>query len=283
MNPESEYTGLHFSIYPLQPWTEILLAELSQFAFDSFEETETGLSAYILTKDWKPEMLSNIEVLNNDKVRIEFAQEQIPKVNWNKAWESNFDPIYIENKCHIRAPFHPTEDYPYSIEIMPQMSFGTGHHNTTYMMLSFTLDHVFNNKTVLDMGCGTAVLGVLAAQKGAKHITAIDIDAWCIDNSLENFNRNAIPKEKYSVFQGDIEAISGKTYDVILANINRNILLKHLSAYAKALPIDGLLFMSGFYEEDIPLLLDEAKKHSLNFNEKKQKGLWCALKFSKLA
>ncbi|MDT8347134.1 MAG: 50S ribosomal protein L11 methyltransferase, partial [Flavobacteriaceae bacterium] len=279
MESESEFTALHFTVSPQQPWSDILLAELSDLPFDSFEETEFGLSAYILTKDWKAELLTKVAVLNNNKVSINYTQEQIAKVNWNKAWESNFEPITLENKCHIRAPFHPKADYPYSIEIMPQMSFGTGHHNTTYLMLNFILEHDFSQKKVLDMGCGTAVLAILTALKGAKQITAIDIDEWCISNSLENFQRNAIAQETFKVLQGDVEAISGKSYDVILANINRNVLLRQISAYAAALRVGGLLFMSGFYAEDIPLLVDEAKKYSLNFNEKKQKGLWCALKF----
>lgn len=278
---ESKYIAYHFSVAPKEPGTEILLAELGELAFDSFVETEEGLSAYIKEHEHTDDILNDIYILQNDEFTISYKIEEIEQINWNEEWEKNFDPIDVDGICYVRAPFHETKNAEYEIVIEPKMSFGTGHHETTFMMMKHILNMDVTNKEVLDMGCGTAILAILALMKGAKHADAIDIDNWCYLNSIENAERNNITN--ISVFEGDAALLNNKidTYDIVIANINRNILLNDMEAYAKTLKQNGTILFSGFYTEDIAAIEQEANKNQLFLVDTLTRNNWASLKFIK--
>lgn len=272
------YIEYSFTVSPLQPGAEILIAELGSAGFESFVETETGVTAYIQKEEWTEAILSDIQILASEEFVIEYTTSEIEQVNWNAEWEKNFESIEVDEKCVVRAPFHPKTNVPYEIVIEPKMSFGTGHHETTYMMLQHILENNFKNKRVLDMGCGTAVLAILAEMRGAKLIDAIDIDEWCFQNSEENVNRNNC--RNISVHLGDASILAGKRYDIIIANINRNILLDDMHKYRNCLSEGGELYLSGFYSEDLPIIQDCCNNLGFTFVDKKERNNWIAAKFS---
>ncbi|AXO80054.1 50S ribosomal protein L11 methyltransferase [Olleya aquimaris] len=273
------YLGYYFKVQPLQPATEILIAELGFAGFESFVETEEGVTAYIQKDEWNDTILYDIQILQSDEFKIEYTFEQIQQTNWNAEWEKNFNPIVVDDQCAVRAPFHEKFDTPFEIVIEPKMSFGTGHHETTHMMIQHILKNDFKDKSVLDMGCGTAVLAILAEMKGAKPIDAIDIDNWCYLNSLENAERNNC--KHISVYEGEASLLKDKKYDTIIANINRNILLNDIPTYSSCLDTNGSLFLSGFYIEDIPMIEQKCNDHKLVLKDKLNKNNWVALKFEK--
>lgn len=274
---EFSYIGYTFKIKPLQPANEILIAELAEAGFESFEETEEGIKAYIQEKDWNVSILEDIYILENPAFTISYTHRNIEQVNWNEAWESNFQPITVDDICTVRAPFHEVPKTEFDIIIEPKMSFGTGHHATTHMMIQHLLELNIEEKRVLDMGCGTAVLGILAEKRGANLVDAIDIDNWCYLNSLENVERNSC--NKITVFEGGAELLIDQTYDIIIANINRNILLQDIKTYAARLSANGILLLSGFYQEDIDTIEEEAIKHQLKLKVKKVKSNWVGLRY----
>ncbi len=271
------YIGYDFKVSPLQPGTEILIAELGYAGFESFVENEDGVSAYIQKEEWNDTILEDINILKSEEFKIEYTFSEIEQVNWNEEWEKNFDPIEVDGKCTVRAPFHPERNFEYEIVIEPKMSFGTGHHETTFMMLQFILENDFKGKRLLDMGCGTAVLAILAEMRGASKLDAIDIDEWCFENSLENIQRNNC--KNISIHLGDAKLLNGKMYDVIIANINRNILLNDMETYRKSLTESGELYLSGFYTEDLPIITETCNNLGLSFVENKEKNNWVAAKF----
>lgn len=271
------YLEFDFKIEPPQPGCDILLAELSAMGFESFVEKEDGLLGYVLKEEFNQVEFDQIHVLNNPEFDIKWSKRDIEQKNWNEEWEKSFSPIKIADVLSVRAPFHPKENTDFDIVIEPKMSFGTGHHETTYMMLQHILAHDFNSKTVLDMGCGTGVLAILAEMKGAEQVEAIDIDPWCYENALENIERNNCKTIK--VLQGDSRLLEGKAYDVILANINRNILLKDLPKYADSLKKGGWLFMSGFYHTDLEIISAQCESLGLSFEKKMRKDEWVSAKY----
>ncbi len=274
---DSTYIAYYFRARPLQPAVDILIAELSDAGFESFLETNEGLTAYIQKEHWNDANLNDIQILHSEAFKIEFTFEEIAQTNWNVEWEKNFHPIIVDDICLVRAPFHERLDTLYDIVIEPKMSFGTGQHETTYLMIQHILKNDLKDKSVLDMGCGTGVLAILAELKGAKPIDAIDIDNWCYRNSLENVERNGC--QYISVFEGDIGMIKNNKYDVIIANINRNVLLSDIKSYAISLNKNGSLFLSGFYVEDIAIIEKECNRNMLKLEEKLEKNNWVALNF----
>lgn len=273
------YIGYNFKISPLQPATEILIAELGYAGFESFVETSTGVSAYIQKDEWSKDILNDIYVLNSDEFEISFEFEEIEQVNWNKEWEKNFDPIVVDDKCCVRAPFHEKLDVDYDIVIEPKMSFGTGHHETTHMMIQHLMRMNVKGKKTLDMGCGTGVLAILAEMRGAEPIDAIDIDNWCYLNTIENIERNN--SQQITAFEGDASLLIGKNYDLIIANINRNILINDMSKYANCLTNDGDLLLSGFYLEDLDLIKETCAKLDLVYQHNFLRNNWVAAHFKK--
>jgi ribosomal protein L11 methyltransferase len=271
------YIGYHFTVEPKEPGVEILIAELGETPFESFIETEEGLSAYIQKEYWTEDILNDIYILESAEFNISYTSEEIDQVNWNEEWEKNFEPIEVDNACHVRAPFHEKKEVQYDIVIEPKMSFGTGHHETTFMMIQHLLETDVTGLKTLDMGCGTAILAILAEIKGAQPIDAIDIDNWCYLNSIENAERNNC--RHISVYEGDAALLQGKQYDLIIANINRNILLNDMQAYTDCLNKGGLLLLSGFYEEDIPAIDESCTEKGLTFVKKFSRNNWVSLKY----
>jgi len=275
----SNYLEYQFKVSPLQPGSEILIAELGYAGFESFVENEDGITAYIQSQEFKEDLLGDIQILNSDEFEISYTSKEIEQVNWNSEWEKNFNPIIVSNKCSVRAPFHEKPNTEYDIVIEPKMSFGTGHHATTHMMLQHILNNKWDGKRVLDMGCGTGVLAILAEMKGAAYLDAIDIDNWCYLNTLENVERNNC--KNINVYEGTAELLEDKQYDVVIANINRNILLEDIPTYSKCLSSGGKLFLSGFYTEDIPAIEEVCNKNGLKFEDKLVEDNWTAVTFIK--
>ncbi|MBC9797059.1 50S ribosomal protein L11 methyltransferase [Sinomicrobium weinanense] len=278
---DTSYIAYHFKVKPLKPGTEILIAELGDVGFESFVENEEGVTAYIQRSEWTSSCLDDLFILRSDEFTITYDLEEIEQVNWNEEWEKNFQPIEVDGLCTVRAPFHAMPGTKYDIIIEPKMSFGTGHHETTHMMIQHLLKLDLKGKKVLDMGCGTGVLAILAEKLGAAGIDAIDIDNWCYENSLENVERNSCTH--ISVFEGDASLLDGRWYDVVIANINRNILLNDIPKYAGCLEQDGILLLSGFYRDDISVIDELCVKNSLNFVEKLEENHWVALRYKSVA
>jgi len=274
------YIEYHFTITPKEPGTEILIAELGAVGFESFVENENGVTGYIQKEDWNPTLLDTIFVLNSDEFSIQYSKNEVEQTNWNAEWEKNFKPIQVDNLVSIRAPFHENSHLKYDIVIVPKMSFGTGHHETTYMMVQHLLALDLEDKKVLDMGCGTGILAIFAEMKGARPTDAIDIDAWCYENSLENIERNNC--SHISVIEGDSSLLVNKKYDVIIANINRNILIEDMKIYASCLNENGVLLLSGFYKEDISIIDAEVSQYNLKLETFIERNNWVALKYNKL-
>lgn len=273
----NSYIGYHFTIEPKELGSEILIAELGEKAFESFTETETGIDAFVQKELWDETILDGIFILQSEEFSINYTFEEIEQINWNEEWEKNFEPIEVDGKCHVRAPFHPKTEAEFDIVIEPKMSFGTGHHETTHMMIQHLLEMDVNGLKTLDMGCGTAILAILAEMKGAQPIDAIDIDNWCYLNSIENAERNNC--KHISVYEGDAALLQGKKYDLIIANINRNILLNDMQSYVDCLNAGGTILFSGFYEEDIPFIDNSCTEKGLTYIKKFQRNNWVSLKY----
>ena len=272
------YIAYDFNVSPKEPATEMLIAQLGYVGFESFVEQDYGVTAYIQKQEWNSKILEDVFMLNSNEFNITFEHNEIAQTNWNEEWEKNFNPIQVDDLVSIRAPFHTNPLLQFDIVIEPKMSFGTGHHETTHMMVQHLLALDLDTKKVLDMGCGTGILAIFAEMKGAKPIDAIDIDSWCYENSLENIQRNNC--NHITVYEGDASVLKEK-YDVIIANINRNILLSDMKTYTDCLNENGVLLLSGFYKEDIVIIEDEVTKHGLTFEKMIQRNNWVALKYVK--
>jgi ribosomal protein L11 methyltransferase len=270
------YLEYNFSVSPTQPGSEILIAMIADMGFESFENTETGFLAYI-PDNLDPE--NELRNLHFEDFTFSYTSQKIEQVNWNEEWEKNFSSVIVSDECCIRAPFHELgKKFKYDLVIMPKMSFGTGHHDTTWLMCKNMLDTEFKNKIVLDMGCGTGVLAILAKKLGASKITGIDIDDWSVENAIENCTVNDCTD--IHIFKGDSSSLKTENeYDIILANINKNVLKKDLPVYAQSLKKGGLLFLSGFFKTDCEELIELASKHSLSFVKRENKNEWAVIKF----
>lgn len=275
------YIEYDFTVSPTEMGAEILMAELAEVGFDSFEDTPTGIKAYIPKDSWNEHILQDIYLLSNPEFTISYQITEIEQVNWNEEWEKNFSPIVVEDLCTVRANFHPVPNTRYDIVITPKMSFGTGHHETTYMMLQQLLPLSLEGAKVLDMGCGTGILAIMAALRGAHDITAIDIDPWCVENATENVQQNNC--SFITIKEGDVSLIAGEQYNLILANINRNILLSDIPAYTQALLPQGLLLVSGFYEEDLPAIKEKCQEVGLTYLSHIERNRWVSAKFQRLS
>ncbi|MEA4936201.1 MAG: 50S ribosomal protein L11 methyltransferase [Paludibacter sp.] len=261
---------------------DLLASYLGEIGFESFEEIGNGILAYIDDQIFDKELLE--QLVNNFPYSddIQYNINEIKQVNWNEEWEKNFfEPIIIGNECLIHSSFHKNlPKVKYDIIIDPKMAFGTGHHETTSLMIAEILKMDLEGKSVLDMGCGTAVLAILAAMRGAEPVTAIDIDTWCVENSLENIEKNGVGE--ISVQLGDASLLKNQYYDIIIANINRNILLSDIKKYSACLSKGGALYMSGFYTEDIPLIEKEANNYHLILKSFKEKNNWAVVETIKI-
>jgi ribosomal protein L11 methyltransferase len=269
------------SVFKIIPFTEesgdILLSILIDMGYEGFENLENEILAYIPEDLYNKENLNEICFSINQKhVIIEHYSEILEEKNWNKIWEENFQPVVIKDKCLIYAGFHKLErDFTHKILIDPKMSFGTGHHETTRLVIESMLEINFENKEVLDMGCGTGILAILASQKGANRILAIDNDKWAYENTVENIKNNNV--KNIEILHGDAALLGNQTFGIIIANINRNILLDDINKYSMVLEPEGLLLLSGFYSEDIEAIKAEAKKNNLVYEKHFELKNWVCL------
>jgi len=273
------YFEINFSILPFEEYiSDVLASELGEIGFDSFVSTAVGLDAYALETAFDEVKLKDLLDNFPFEASIEYKVTKIESKNWNEEWEKHyFEPIVIGNECVIHSSFHKNVPIAkYDIIIDPKMAFGTGHHETTSLVIGRILQMELQGKSLLDMGCGTAVLAILASMRGARDIVAIDIDTWCTENSIENLQMNHI--EGVEVLLGGAELLAGKYFDIILANINRNILLADMERYADCLSTGGELYMSGFYVQDIPLIESEANRNGLTLIDYHEKNNWVAVK-----
>jgi ribosomal protein L11 methyltransferase len=273
-----DYIQYSFTVTPAEPGSDILIALLADLGFESFTQNETGLDAYV-QEEFENESL--VKDLSFDDFTFSYVRTVIPKTNWNEEWEKNFEQVYVDDLVCIRAHFHPkAENVKHDIVITPKMSFGTGHHDTTWLVSKTMFSIPFTNTHVLDMGCGTGILAILAKQLGATKILGIDIDEWSIENSIENVEINNASDIEFK--KGDASLLpSEETFDVVLANINKNVLKKDLPAYFNSLIKGGYLLLSGFFISDIEELKQLAIALGFNFEESYAKNEWAVIKLRK--
>jgi ribosomal protein L11 methyltransferase len=276
-NPQEEMHSTRLQVACDPEYSEILMAEVAEAGFDTFMETETGFEAYVEGDEFDKSLLESLKQKYSQVKPLQFSFSQIPKQNWNEEWEKNVDPIVVDDQCLIRAAFHKIEKkYPYEIIITPKMSFGTGHHQTTHLMISRQMKMDHRNKRVMDAGCGTVILSIMASKLGAKEVEAFDIDEWSVVNGEENAANNQC--KNIHIQQGKIEEVqlTGK-FDLILANINKNILMTEMHRYASFLTKGGQLLLSGFYITDIEDLKAEAAKYNLQEIVHDERETWACL------
>lgn len=271
---------LEITIRPIEPGREILISDLSDINFEAFLETEDGVEAYIEESDLNMKEVEEVfNKLREADFEISHTSSVLEEKNWNEEWEKNFDPVEIKDLCRIRAPFHQHKDgFKEEIVIMPKMSFGTGHHATTSMMV----ENLMTTKVqgpLLDMGSGTAVLAILAHKLGVQDIQAIDIDEWAFENAPDNCTLNGIAD--IEILKGDASLLGAKKFNTVLANINRNVLLEDIPKYADVLHQNGQLFVSGFYVEDLDRVMDVAVRSGFIFNGNLTKDNWVSARFTK--
>lgn len=273
-----EYCEIKLTITPTVPFAEIIMAELGDAGYDSFVETDSGLLAYIPKNQYDEEKLKAV-IASVEGCEITYELSTIPDQDWNAAWEKEHQPVMVDNFCWIYAPFHqPNPNAEYNILIEPKMSFGTAHHPTTYMMMQLLNNESLVDKRVLDMGSGTAVLSIFAEKRGAAYVEAIDNDEWAYRNALENIGNNGC--KHIHPLLGDAAMLTpDKRFDVVVANINRNILLRDMPSYISVLAPGGTLLLSGFYEHDIPAIRAKAEASGLAFDHYESRQDWVAVKF----
>lgn len=274
------YIELAVNVEPKEQGSDVLIAQLAELGFESFVETEKGFNAYIQEPDFNLQQLNLALSFYSDFFKFNYSSTIIQQQNWNKEWETNFQPIDVDGKCYIRAPFHEAQKgFVYDVMIEPKMSFGTGHHSTTQLMIQKLMQLDVKNKSLLDMGCGTGVLAIVASMMGANPITAIDIDDWSYENTIENCGKNNI--NNVLVHKGNAQILAGKRFHSILANINKNVLLKDLPIYTEVLEKSGNLIISGFFETDVGELSAKATEQGLTLKDKVTQEQWAMLHFIK--
>lgn len=261
----------------LPEYGEILMAELAAIGFDSFMESTDGIEAYVQEGLFDQVIFDALIEKYAYQTAITVKTELMPRVNWNEEWEKNYDPIMVGKQVYVRASFHPERvDFAHEIIINPKMSFGTGHHATTHLMLEHLLEMDVLGKRVVDIGSGTGILAIMAHKLGAITVEAFDIDDWCVENGNENFTLNGMMNLKMSL--GTIREVSPfGPFDIILANINKNVLLDEMGLYAKLLSSHGVLLISGFYEHDIPDLMQKAQLLDLKVDHQRMRNNWASL------
>jgi ribosomal protein L11 methyltransferase len=277
-----QYIQVTFTFSGIEEYQkDLLISELAEAGFNTFEDTESGFAAFIDFDDYNKNKLSEVLLQFEDEFIYNYTVTEIAAQNWNEEWEKNFEPLIISDECYIRATFHePQAQYRYEIVIDPKMAFGTGHHQTTTMMMQYILSSDLEGKKVLDMGCGTGILAILASKKGAKTLLAIDNDEVCYQSTLENASLNHVANLEAAC--GGKEIIPESIFDIILANINRNILLDQINTYADVLVSGGSIFFSGFYETpDLEMIEQECKKFNISYKDHKKMGDWVAAHFIK--
>ena len=281
-----DYTAINFNITPFsEEIADILIATMSSIGYEGFQYTDTGFTAYITCEQFEEERIQKLEILQSLAVdyQIDWNFSVLQDRDWNLEWEKNFTPIVVDNRILIRAGFHPTiPGIDYDIIIEPKMSFGTGHHPTTTLMLETLLDFSgqMKGKRVLDMGCGTGILSILAAKLGASTVTGIDIDEWSYRNARENIENNQLQNIQIKIGNAGLLE-KEKEFDFILANINRNILLTDMPFYERCLKDGGILIMSGFYTQDLPSIHQKAAELGMTYGDQKMKQNWVAVSFTK--
>ncbi len=280
------YLEYRFSIAPLEPAREVLVAELADWGFESFVDTDNGVLAYL--PEPKPDDLVFEELMAYQMPDVAIAHQvtSIPRENWNAKWEAGFEPIYVDDTIVVKAPFHAdVKEALYTLIIQPKMSFGTGHHDTTWLMMKAMLDLDLDGQRVLDMGSGTGILAILAALRGAQYVEAIDIDDWAEENARENAELNGV---SIACFTGNADLLEGKTFNTVLANINRNVLTADLPRYAMVTQPGGNLLLSGFFLSDAEILMERAHvcgfvpvNHTGTDSPAASKNDWCCLRFQR--
>ncbi|MCX6235856.1 MAG: 50S ribosomal protein L11 methyltransferase [Bacteroidetes bacterium] len=275
-----DYIELRLLFSPQDNLSGILTAQLMEAGFEGFEETAEGLLSYIPSDKFDVTAIKQLAIFKNKGSDIHIDWRTVEEENWNELWEASYDPVIFPGKCAIRAPFHQkTNGVRFDIIIEPKMSFGTAHHATTAMMITLLFEFPPKDLTVVDMGCGTGILAILASRFGAREVTAIDNDIWAYENTLSNIEKNNAPP--ITVYHGDATCLTNRHFDMVLANINRNILVNDIPAYAESLNSKGLMLISGFYEKDLRAIRDLSEQHSLNFVKSIADGEWLAAVFIK--
>jgi ribosomal protein L11 methyltransferase len=277
-----DYLELNITITPREPWAEIIVAQLAEYGFDSFVDSEEGILAYGPQTDVDLTKVEEETFLKNeiDEVEFSYTYKIIPHQNWNAQWESDFQPVEVEDYLTILAPFHGKNNRKgLIVEIQPQMSFGTGHHETTWLMSKSMFELKTFPKKVLDMGTGTGVLAIIAEKLGANSILAIDIEDWSVENTIENAQRNHCMQIK-AICSDKLE-VDGEKFGLILANINKNVLKSQIESYSQALEIGGTLLLSGFFDSDVAELTDFCSKYELKQTNLRSKDSWACIELIK--
>jgi ribosomal protein L11 methyltransferase len=275
-----DYIEVNFTVQPESTGTEILIALLSEIGYESFDESGEGLKAYIPKKQFIIEDIKELSIFHSDEFKITYSHKEIQNQNWNEVWERNYNPVFIADKVYVRAPFHKANtNVRYELIIEPKMSFGTAHHETTSMMIEMMLKEDFSGRKVLDMGCGTGILSILAEMLQAKRVLAIDNDDWAYQNTVENIRRNNC--RKISVVLGNAGFMKDEKFDFILANINRNVLVEEMVTFGRHLVHKAILLLSGFYSEDLEVIEISAKECGLKLDNTQTKNNWIAARFIK--
>lgn len=274
-----DFIGVKFTCE--ENFKEIIIAELGEMGYNSMMETDEGVEGYIETDQFDEGQVKELIQKYQDLTPITYTVEEVVSRNWNEEWEKNYDPIIVDDRCLVRATFHQADKhYPYEVIINPKMSFGTGHHATTYLMLKMQMSVDHKGKRVLDAGCGTAILAIMAEKLGAREVMAYDNNSWSTENAPENIKLNQ--GKNISVQEGTIKTINiSGTFDIILANINKNVLLEEMKEYQSYLPPEGKLALSGFYESDEADIIKEANAQQLHLIKKESRNDWSALLFEK--